>query len=47
LGFFPGMLAKRTFNIVVISKDKPAGMDFNAKPAKTVRYSGKEITVKF
>lgn len=47
LGFFPGMLSKRTFNIVVINKDKPAGMDFNAKPAKTVRYSGKEITVKF
>lgn len=47
LGFFPGMLLKRTFNIVVISKDKPAGMNFNAKPAKTVKYSGKEITVKF
>jgi alpha-D-xyloside xylohydrolase len=46
-GSFTGMMDKRTFNIVVISKDKPAAMDFNAKPTKSVKYSGKQIIVKF
>jgi alpha-D-xyloside xylohydrolase len=46
-GSFAGMMDKRTFNIVLISKDKPAGMDFNARPAKTVKYSGKQTVVKF
>jgi alpha-D-xyloside xylohydrolase len=46
-GSFEGMIAKRTFNIVLISKERPTGMDFNAKPSKTVKYLGKQIVVKF
>jgi alpha-D-xyloside xylohydrolase len=46
-GSFTGMMDKRTFNIVVISNDKPSSMDFNAKPAKSVKYSGIKTVVKF
>jgi alpha-D-xyloside xylohydrolase len=46
-GSFTGMMDKRIFNVVVISKDKPSAMDFNAKPAKSVKYSGRQIVVKF
>jgi alpha-D-xyloside xylohydrolase len=46
-GSFNGMIDKRIFNIIVISKDKPSAMDFNAKPAKVVKYSGKQTVVKF
>lgn len=46
-GNFPGMISNRTFNIVMISKYKPAVMDFNAKPEQAVKYSGKQIVVKF
>ena len=46
-GAFEGMLAKRTFNIVVVGKDKAPGMDFGLKPDKSVKYSGREIKVKW
>ncbi|HEX2534713.1 MAG TPA: TIM-barrel domain-containing protein [Chitinophagaceae bacterium] len=44
-GSFPGMLQQRTFEVVWVSKDRPAGFD----PARTadarVTYTGKAITV--
>jgi|WetSurSiteA1Bulk_404760.scaffolds.fasta_scaffold00086_5 alpha-D-xyloside xylohydrolase len=44
-GSFPGMLARRTFNIIVVNKDKPVGLDFNNKPDKTVLYDGQKLSV--
>jgi len=46
-GKFPGMLAKRTFNIVLVSKDKPTGYSMTATPDKTVSYQGNEVKVQF
>jgi alpha-D-xyloside xylohydrolase len=46
-GKFPGMLAKRTFNVVLVTKDKPAGFSFTPKADQTVTYQGKEVKVKF
>ena len=45
-GAFPGMLTNRVFNIVLIDGKHAAGLDkiFNRK--KTVKYSGKALTVK-
>lgn len=45
-GEFSGMLQDRTFNVVVVSKEKPAKIDFNAAPDKVIKYSGDEISVK-
>jgi alpha-D-xyloside xylohydrolase len=44
-GEFTGMMPDRTFNVVVISKEKPVRPDFNAAPDKVIRYSGEEIIV--
>lgn len=44
-GAFAGMLEKRTFEVLWISKDKKSGMDFNVKPDEVVQYDGSEITV--
>jgi len=46
-GKFPGMLNQRTFNVVLITKDKPVGFSFTPKPDKSVRYQGKAVTMKF
>ncbi len=46
-GSFTGMPDKRSFHIVVISRDKPLAMDFEQKPAKTVKYAGKQVVVRF
>jgi alpha-D-xyloside xylohydrolase len=46
-GKFPGMRAKRTFNVVLVTKDKPAGFSFTPKADRTVAYQGKEVKVKF
>ena len=45
-GEFSGMLQDRTFNVVVISKEKPVTPDFDAAPDKVIRYTGEEISVK-
>ena len=42
-GSFPGMLAERTFEIVVISSGKPVGFSFTPKPVATLRYSGEAV----
>jgi len=39
------MLSERTFEIVWVSKDKPAPLDFSADPDATVRYSGDAVTL--
>ena len=46
-GKFPGILAKRTFNIVLVSKDKPVGYSLPATPDKTVSYQGNTVKVRF
>jgi alpha-D-xyloside xylohydrolase len=45
-GEFPGMLKERTFNIVIVDKNKGTGLNPVANPDKTVKYSGKEIKIK-
>jgi len=46
-GSFKGMLKTRTFEVVLISEDKPRAYDSAAVPAKTVKYSGQEIKLSF
>jgi alpha-D-xyloside xylohydrolase len=46
-GSFAGMLAKRKFEIVWITKDKPLGVGLSAKPFQIVEYVGDELKVKF
>jgi alpha-D-xyloside xylohydrolase len=43
-GSFTGMLKSRTFNIVLVSRDKPQALDFNAK-GRVVTYTGKPLRV--
>ena len=45
-GAFPGMLAKRTFQVVLIAKGHPVAFSFEPKPDKTVTYAGDPVTVK-
>ena len=45
LGEFPGMLKERTFNVVVVSKDKPQAFDLKAK-GQVVKYDGTKQVVK-
>jgi alpha-D-xyloside xylohydrolase len=45
VGSFEGMLKNRTFYIKVISKEKPAGMDFT-ETGKKVKYNGRQILLK-
>jgi hypothetical protein len=40
------MSLERTFNVVVVSKEKPGKIDFDAAPDKVMKYSGDEISVK-
>lgn len=45
-GAFNGMLTKRTFRIVWISKDKPKDFNTTQNADATVAYQGEQITVK-
>ena len=45
-GSFTGMLTKRTFSVVWISKNKPVGFDADRKGNKTVTYEGGEMKIK-
>jgi alpha-D-xyloside xylohydrolase len=45
-GSFPGMLAERTFNVVLIAPEKPVGFSFDLQPDQTVRYTGKAVKVR-
>ncbi len=43
-GSFPGMPADRAFEVVFVSRNRPAG--FGARPDQTVRYRGDAVTVR-
>ena len=45
-GRFPGMLEARTFQVIWVSPERPAGQATAAKPAATVRYIGRPVTLK-
>ena len=45
-GSFPGMLASRTFEVLLVGKAKPVGFSFEPKPDRTVRYDGAEVVVR-
>lgn len=45
-GSFTGMPKERTFEVVLISKDKPVGFSFTPKTDKTVRYDGASVDLK-
>ncbi|RRN78112.1 DUF5110 domain-containing protein, partial [Pseudoxanthomonas sp. SGD-10] len=44
-GSFNGMLKTRTFNVVYIDSEKAQGLNYNAKPLKTIKYTGKKIII--
>jgi alpha-D-xyloside xylohydrolase len=44
-GTFPGMPGKRTFQIVLVNKNKGTGTGITEKPDKTVQYSGDKLTI--
>jgi alpha-D-xyloside xylohydrolase len=46
-GKFPGMLSKRTFNVVLVTRNKPVGFSFTPTADRTVTYRGKELKVNF
>jgi len=45
-GSFPGMLAERKFNIVVVKKAKAIGANSSETPDKVVNYNGKKVVIK-
>lgn len=45
-GSFDGMLKNRVFNIVWITKDKPAALQFDGKPTATVHYKGNKTSTR-
>lgn len=45
-GSFPGMLNRRKFNVVMVTKEKKIGVALFAKAEKIVTYKGKEVVVK-
>ena len=44
-GSFPGMLAKRTFEIVFVTRGEPVGFSYTPSAARTVAYDGKAVDV--
>lgn len=45
-GAFTGMPQTRTFEVVLVSKDKPVGFSFTPKADKSVKYDGAAVDVK-
>lgn len=45
-GTFPGMLGRRTFQVVSIRRDRPVPFSFTPRPDRTVVYTGEAATVK-
>jgi alpha-D-xyloside xylohydrolase len=45
-GSFAGMLRARTFQIVLVSPQRPSGFSFDPKPLQSVEYQGEAVTVK-
>jgi alpha-D-xyloside xylohydrolase len=46
-GTFTGMLAKRSFQVVLVSGSNPVGFSFDPAVATTLTYDGREITKRF
>ncbi len=46
-GSYPGMLATRAFNVVLVEKNKPVGFSFTPTPDQTVNYQGKSVKLTF
>ena len=46
-GSFPGMLQKRTFNIVIVGKRHGTGVEVADRPDEVVSYEGKKQVVRF
>ena len=46
-GSFPGMLAERTFQIVIATRARPVPFSFDPKPDKIIRYRGDAVAVSF
>ena len=44
-GAFPGMLAERTFDVVLVGKGKAVGFSFEPKADQTVHYDGAAVAV--
>jgi len=44
-GSFPGMLKERSFEIVWVNSETPAGMSSNAHSSQEVHYTGEPVTV--
>ncbi len=45
-GSFPGMLDKRTFQILWVSVSHPVGVGLSAQPQRLIQYDGKPVSVK-
>jgi alpha-D-xyloside xylohydrolase len=45
-GAYTGMPQTRTFEVVLVSKDKPVGFTFTPKADKSVKYDGAPVDVK-
>jgi alpha-D-xyloside xylohydrolase len=45
-GSFPGMLARRTLEVVLVGKTKPVGFSFEPKADRTIRYDGAAVEVR-
>jgi alpha-D-xyloside xylohydrolase len=46
-GSFDGMLKERTFNVVLITKNKSVGFSFTPAADRTLKYNGRPVQVKF
>ena len=44
-GSFPGMLKKRTFDIVLVGKDRGVGVAVTTAPDKVISYQGRPLTI--
>jgi len=47
LGKFPGMLEKRTFNIVLVKENYGIGVGIFQQPDKSVQYNGNKLEINF
>jgi len=45
-GYFPGMLKKRTFYIVLVDRGRGVGVEITTEPDRVVVYEGKRIVIK-
>jgi len=45
-GGFAGALSERTFNLVLVSKQKPVPFSFTPQPARTLHYRGERVVTK-